>query len=146
MSFRSGCRTQGFDCISNTELTFHSADMVMCLHEGPGNLVFFADAAREPPWPLPEEWNTAGLELPDCLQLFEKQLSSIFKTLKAFSLEVNTAVNTGKKLPETLYLSTMAAVMYRLALMNYETHSMDELYRIALLTFVSPLKATQRKM
>ncbi len=113
------------------------SDLILFLHNGPGNLTFFVDPVCEPLWVCPHLGDCGSPSLPTCLNGLDPDLILLSCILKAFCNEANTAVHLGKKLSEALYMETMVCIMYRLAKMAFDEGSIDEALRLGLLALVS---------
>lgn len=71
----------------------------------------------------------------DIIQTLNEDLAVAWQVMKRFCLLVNLGTQTQRLVEPELIHQTMASVTYRLLHLEFSTNSMDETYRIGLLTF-----------
>ncbi|KAL2286471.1 hypothetical protein FJTKL_06839 [Diaporthe vaccinii] len=121
-------------------------DLGMALHTG-FNPIFFSDPCVEEfiPYPtrfsfsIPPEFrfNEAQLVNSHDLGITDVELGKVWDTMQAFCSLINYAAKSERKMPQQLFLDTMASGMYRLISMKFPIDSLDEAVRLGLSAFCS---------
>lgn len=118
----------------------------MALHSGI-NPIFFSDPCVEkliphpPPLSIsiPPEFRFHEAQLVNShdLGITDVELGKAWDTMQAFCSLVNYAAKSERKIPQQLFLDTMASVMYRLVSMKFSIDSQHEMVRLGLSAFCS---------
>lgn len=118
----------------------------MALHSG-GTPIFFNNSRSEEFIPFPTRLSSS---IPIKFRLREGQLvdsrnlgithvalGKAWDTMQAFCSLINYAAESGRKIPQQLFLDVMASVMYRLIDMKFPVDSLHEAVRLGLSAFCS---------
>ncbi|KIX02098.1 uncharacterized protein Z518_08037 [Rhinocladiella mackenziei CBS 650.93] len=109
----------------------------------------FADASFMPdlcpsPYPQPTT-STFSTKTPTTQNTLEtllatridRHISTVWRTMRTFCKQINIAAQTQSKLPQELFLHSMASVMYPILNLRFSSGSLDEALRLGLLAFSS---------
>lgn len=118
----------------------------MALHSGVTPILFNDPCAEEfIPYPtrlslsIPPEFRVrqAALISSQGLGITDVELAKAWDTVQAFCSLVNYAAESERKIPQQLFLDTMASAMYRLIKMKFPIDSLHEAVRLGLSAFCS---------
>lgn len=118
----------------------------MALHSG-GRPIFFNDSRAEESIPYPTqlslsiqiEFHLREAQLIDSrdLGITHIALGKAWDTMQAFCSLINYSAESGRKIPQQLFLDVMASVMYRLIDIKFPVDSLHEAARLGLSAFCS---------
>lgn len=118
----------------------------MALHSGASPIFFndpcveqFIPYPKRPSYSIPPEFpdREARLINSQDLGITDVVLRKAWDTMQAFCSLINYAAEKERKIPQQLFLDTMASAMYRLISMKFPIDSLDEVVRLGLSAFCS---------